>query len=133
MKRQLPFLALSIVSSYCTWSQSKIYISWQLFSLKGLFIVLYLYGFQEQAAAAAAKMDASQVVLENCSDEVRAAHELAAAATADPSWERCFSTCHLLHYVFYFGKLYQWKPGFLDAKRTRAFLLKNMGELGYLK
>jgi hypothetical protein len=49
------------------------------------FIVLYLYGFQEQAAAAAAKMDASQVVLENCSDEVRAAHELAAAATADPS------------------------------------------------
>jgi hypothetical protein len=46
---------------------------------------LYLYGFQEQAAAAAAKMDASQVVLENCSDEVRAADELAAAATADPS------------------------------------------------
>ncbi|GMY12402.1 S-acyltransferase 17 isoform X2, partial [Fagus crenata] len=33
----------------------------------------------EQAAAAAAKMDASQVVLENCSDEVRAGHELALA------------------------------------------------------
>uniref|UniRef100_A0A2N9F901 Uncharacterized protein n=1 Tax=Fagus sylvatica TaxID=28930 RepID=A0A2N9F901_FAGSY len=38
----------------------------------------------EQAAAAAAKMDASQVVLENCSDEVRAGHELAVAVTADP-------------------------------------------------
>uniref|UniRef100_A0A2N9EP25 Brf1 TBP-binding domain-containing protein n=1 Tax=Fagus sylvatica TaxID=28930 RepID=A0A2N9EP25_FAGSY len=37
---------------------------------------------EEQAAAAAAKMEASHVDFENCSDEVRAAHELAAAATA---------------------------------------------------
>ncbi|XP_030971818.1 transcription factor IIIB 90 kDa subunit-like isoform X2 [Quercus lobata] len=37
---------------------------------------------EEQAAAAAAKMEASQVDLENCSDELRAAHELAAAASA---------------------------------------------------
>ncbi|KAM3747381.1 hypothetical protein ACB098_05G030700 [Castanea mollissima] len=37
---------------------------------------------EEQAAAAAAKMEASQVDLENCSDELRAAHEFAAAAAA---------------------------------------------------
>ncbi|XP_062161216.1 uncharacterized protein LOC133868359 isoform X1 [Alnus glutinosa] len=37
---------------------------------------------QEQAAAAAAKMEASQALYENCSDELRAAHELAAAAAA---------------------------------------------------
>ncbi|GMY37379.1 transcription factor iiib 90 kda subunit [Fagus crenata] len=37
---------------------------------------------EEQAAAAAAKMEASHVDFENCSDEVRAAHELAAAASA---------------------------------------------------
>uniref|UniRef100_A0A7N2R4V1 Brf1 TBP-binding domain-containing protein n=1 Tax=Quercus lobata TaxID=97700 RepID=A0A7N2R4V1_QUELO len=49
--------------------------------MKGLYNVLYLYGFQEQEAVAAAKMDASQIDLENCSDELQAAHELAAAAT----------------------------------------------------
>ncbi|KAK4589923.1 hypothetical protein RGQ29_020482 [Quercus rubra] len=37
---------------------------------------------EEQEAVAAAKMDASQIDLENCSDELQAAHELAAAATA---------------------------------------------------
>ncbi|KAF3968272.1 hypothetical protein CMV_007815 [Castanea mollissima] len=37
---------------------------------------------REQAAAAVAKMEASQVELENCSDELRAAHELASAAVA---------------------------------------------------
>ncbi|KAF3968270.1 hypothetical protein CMV_007815 [Castanea mollissima] len=37
---------------------------------------------EEQAAAAVAKMEASQVELENCSDELRAAHELASAAVA---------------------------------------------------
>nr|XP_023929573.1 transcription factor IIIB 90 kDa subunit-like isoform X2 [Quercus suber] len=37
---------------------------------------------EEQAAAAAAKMEASHVDLENCSDELRAAHEFAAAAAA---------------------------------------------------
>ncbi|KAL4626828.1 hypothetical protein ACB092_05G125200 [Castanea dentata] len=37
---------------------------------------------EEQAAAAVAKMEASQVELENCSDESRAAHEFASAAVA---------------------------------------------------
>ena len=63
-------------------SEHKIYIIWQYSSLQGLYNVLYLYGFQEQEAVAAAKMDASQIDLENCSDELQAAHELAAAATA---------------------------------------------------
>ena len=92
LKKQLPISALSIVSNYCTRSQSKIYISWLYFPFKGLFNVLYLYGFQEQAAAAAAKMEASHVDFENCSDEVRAAHELAAAATAAVAKSRkvCF-------------------------------------------
>nr|POE45020.1 hypothetical protein CFP56_77463 [Quercus suber] len=43
---------------------------------------------EEQEAVAAAKMVASQIDLENCSDEIQAAHELAAAAVAKSRKER---------------------------------------------
>ena len=46
-------------------------------------------------------MEASQVDLENCSDELRAAHEFAAAAAAAVAKSRkVLFTCNLLHFVF---------------------------------
>ena len=46
-------------------------------------------------------MEASQVDLENCSDELRAAHEFAAAAAAAVAKSRkVLFTCHLLRLVF---------------------------------
>lgn len=66
----------------CTFSrkQSRDILT-QMLILLDYKIYCSLYGFQEQAAAAAAKME-SQTSFQNSSDELRAAHELAAAAAA---------------------------------------------------
>ena len=61
-------------------------------------------------------MEASQVDLENCSDELRAAHELAAAASAAVAKSRkVLFTCHLLHLVFI---LFCFKFNFIFLKVT---------------
>uniref|UniRef100_A0A7N2LMD8 Cyclin-like domain-containing protein n=1 Tax=Quercus lobata TaxID=97700 RepID=A0A7N2LMD8_QUELO len=69
------FESLSLVDGYLNNDEETRYktIIWEEMNKEYL---------EEQAAAAAAKMEASQVDLENCSDELRAAHEFAAAAAA---------------------------------------------------
>ena len=60
-------------------------------------------------------MEASQVDLENCSDELRAAHELAAAASAAVwlSQERCY-----LHATYCTLFLFYFKFNFIFLKVT---------------